>query len=60
MYKIKYKLAELIIRFQLFFSKKKSYGYYHNIYILENIQKEKYIESISRLMKKDWTNFYNC
>lgn len=59
MYKIKYKIAEYITRLNLFFLKKNSHQYYEQEYILENIQKEMYIESISKLMKKDWTTFYN-
>jgi hypothetical protein len=59
MYKIKYKIAEWLVRFEMFFTDKNSYQYYENLYVLENIQKEKYIETISKQMKKDWTNFYN-
>lgn len=59
MYKIKYKIAELLVRFELLFNEKYSYQYYENLYVLENIQKEKYIETVSKQMKKNWTDFYN-
>jgi hypothetical protein len=58
MYKIKYKIAEFIVNIQLFFSKKYSYQYYQNLYLLEDIVKEGYIEKISKQTKTDWTNFY--
>jgi hypothetical protein len=59
MYKIKYKIAEWLVRFELLFNEKYSYQYYENLYVLENIQKEKYIETISKQMKRNWSDFYN-
>ncbi len=54
MYKLKYKLAQLIVKMEKLFTRKHSPKYYNCVFLLEDIQTEEYYESICRQMKKNW------
>lgn len=54
MYKIKYKLARLIIRIQMLFIEPETEKYYKYCYILEDIYEEEYQETIRKVMNRNW------
>lgn len=54
MYKVKYILATLLVKFNLLFTKKNSNRYYRYTFLLEDIQDEKNHETICKQMKKNW------
>ena len=54
MYKLKYKLAWLIVKIKSLFTKPSSYKHYECVFLMEDIQTEEYYEMICKQMKKNW------
>ncbi len=54
MFKLKYKLARLIVRIQMFFTTIGSENYYKCHYLLEDIYTEEYHEDICRKLNQSW------
>jgi 5-methylcytosine-specific restriction endonuclease McrBC regulatory subunit McrC len=54
MYRLKYKLAALIVKLQRFFYPKNSFKNYEFSFLLEDIYDEEYKESICKQMNRNW------
>lgn len=54
MYKLKYKLAWFIVKVGSLFTKPFTDKHYKYVFLMEDIQREEYYESICRQMKKNW------